>query len=81
MTMLADLQEVPMRVNAVMFRRGVVGGLLLSMTIEGKPEDISFQELAEWFDQHVQESLNTAEEALPEHGPFRNLNNGRTLAS
>jgi hypothetical protein len=61
MTMLADVQEVPMRVNAVMFRRGIVGGLLLSMTIEGKPENIPFQEVAELFDQHIQESLKIAE--------------------
>ena len=61
MTMLADVQEVPMRVNAIMFRRGIVGGLLLSMTIEGEPEDVSLQGLAKLFDQHIQESLKTVE--------------------
>jgi len=59
MTMLADVQDVPMRVNAVMFRRDNVGGLLLSMTAEGQPENISIQELGALFDKHIQESLKT----------------------
>jgi hypothetical protein len=49
MTMLADVEDVPMRVNAVMFRRGIAGGLLLSMTLEGQPENISLKELGELF--------------------------------
>jgi hypothetical protein len=59
MTMLADVEGVPMRVNAVMFRRDTVGGLLFSMTVEGQPENISLQELGKLFDQHIQESLGT----------------------
>jgi hypothetical protein len=59
MTMLADVHDVPMRVNAVMFRRDNVGGLLISMTAEGQPENISLQELGELLDKHIQESLKT----------------------
>jgi len=46
-------------VNAVMFRRDNVGGLLISMTAEGQPENISLQELGELLDKHIQESLKT----------------------
>jgi len=59
MTMLADVQKIPMRVNVAMFRRDIVGGMILSMTMEGEPENISLQELGELFDQHIQESLKT----------------------
>jgi hypothetical protein len=61
MTMLADVKEIPMRVNVAMFRRGIAGGMILSMTLEGEPENISLQELGTLFDQHIQESLNAAE--------------------
>ena len=60
-TMVADFKDVPMRVNAVIFRRDVIGGLLISMAVEDKPESISIQELGKLFDQHIQESLKQAE--------------------
>lgn len=60
-TMLADVEGVPMRVNAVMFRRDIVGGILISITVEDKPENISIQELGKLFDQHIQESLKATE--------------------
>jgi len=61
MTMLADVKNIPMRVNVGMFRRGIVGGMILSMTLEGEPENISLQELGTLFDQHIQESLKAVE--------------------
>ena len=60
-TMVGDFKDVPMRVNAVIFRRDVIGGLLISMSVEDKPESISIQELGKLFDQHIQESLNKSE--------------------
>jgi hypothetical protein len=59
MTMLADVKDVPMRVNAVMFRRDLVGGMLLSMTIEGQPESVSLRELGKLLDKPFQENLKT----------------------
>jgi hypothetical protein len=59
LTMLADVQGIPMHIDAAMFQRGVVGGLILSMRMEGEAANISIEELAEVFDQHIQESLQT----------------------
>jgi hypothetical protein len=61
MTMLSDVEDMPMQVNVAMFQRDVVGGMVMSMTMEGQPENISFQEVARLFDQHIQDSLNTIE--------------------
>jgi hypothetical protein len=61
MTMLADVEGVPMRVNAAMFQRGVIGGIILSMTVEGQEAQISFEKLTRLFDERVQESLEGAQ--------------------
>ena len=60
-TMLADVEGIPMRVNAAMFQRGIIGGMIISMTMEGEASKISFEELTKRFDQRVQESLESAE--------------------
>lgn len=61
MTMLADVEGIPMRVDGVMFQRDIVGGMILSMTMEGETANISLQELGTLLDQHIQESLDPAE--------------------
>ena len=59
MTMLADVESIPMRLDVVMFQRDMVGGMIMSMIMEGEPGSISIQELGKLFDQHIQESLKT----------------------
>jgi len=61
MTMLTDVEDLPMRVNIGLFRRGVVGGMILSMTMTGQQESISLRELAKLFDKRIQESIAAAE--------------------
>jgi hypothetical protein len=61
MTMLADVEGVPMRVNAAMFQRGVIGGIILSMTVDGQEAQISFEKLTQLFDERVEESLAGAQ--------------------
>jgi hypothetical protein len=60
-TMLADVEGVPMRVDALIFQRDIVGGIIMTMWGEGETANISIQELGQLFDQHMQESLNTVE--------------------
>lgn len=61
MSMLADVEGVPMRVNVAIFQRDVIGGIIVSMTEEGQQAKISFEKLGQLFDQRVQESLATAQ--------------------
>jgi hypothetical protein len=61
MSMLADVEGVPMRVNLAIFQRDVIGGIIVSMTEEGQQAKISFEKLGQLFDQRVQESLATAQ--------------------
>ena len=61
MTMLADVEGVPMRVNVAMFQRSVIGAVLVSMWTEGEEAKISFEKLVQLFDKRVQESLDRAQ--------------------
>ena len=61
MTMLTDVKDLPMRVNIGLFRRGVVGGMIMSMTMVGQQESISLRELAKLFDKRIQESIAAAQ--------------------
>jgi hypothetical protein len=61
MTMLADVEGIPMRVDGVMFQRDIVGGMILSMTMEGEVANISLQELGTLLDRHIRETLDPAE--------------------
>jgi hypothetical protein len=61
MTMVSDVEGIPMRVDGVMFQRGNVGSILLSMRVDGEPENISLQDLGSILDQHIQESLDVGE--------------------
>lgn len=61
MTMLADVEGVPMRVDALIFQRDIVGGIIMSMTVERETANISIQELGQLFDQHIQDSLGAVE--------------------
>ena len=61
MTMVVDLEGLPMRVNIGMFRRDMVGGMIMSMTMLGQPESISLRELGQLFDKRIQRSLNSAQ--------------------
>ncbi len=61
LTMLADLEDIPMRVEGVLFKRDNIGSLILTMSMEGESPNISLQELGTLLDQHIQESLSAAE--------------------
>lgn len=60
-TMLSDVEGVPMRVDAVMFQRGDVGSILITMKVDGEPGGVSIQNLGSMLDQYIQESLGTSE--------------------
>jgi len=57
MTMVADIEDIPMKVDMLVFRRGIVGAILVSMTMEGQDPNISLHDLGKLFDQHIQEAL------------------------
>lgn len=59
MTMIADMEGVPVQVEIVMIRRDLIGGLIMSMTFPGQPGSISLHELGKLFDQNIQETLKT----------------------
>lgn len=57
MTMVADLEGMPAQVDVVMFRRDIVGAMLMSMVFEGETPNITIHELGLKLDQRIQESL------------------------
>lgn len=59
-TMLANLEDIPMRVDGILFKRDNIGSMILSMTMEGESPNISLRELGKLLDQHIQESLTAA---------------------
>lgn len=61
MAMVADVEGVPMNVNVAIFQRGVIGGIIMSMSAEGEEAKISFEDLGQLFDKRVQESLERAQ--------------------
>lgn len=59
MTMLANMEDVPVQVDILMFRRDIIGAMLMSMVLEGHSPGITIHELGLKLDQHIQESLQT----------------------
>jgi len=59
MTMVTDLEGVPAQVDVIMFRRDVVGAMLMSMVMEGESPNITIHELGLKLDQRIQESLQS----------------------
>jgi hypothetical protein len=57
MAMIADSDGIPIQLEMILFRRDIVGGLLVSVTFEGKAPGISLHDLAKLLDQHIQENL------------------------
>jgi hypothetical protein len=63
MTMVADMNGIPARVEIVLFRRDIIGGMILSMTMEGQTPNISLHDLGVLFDQNIQKTLKTIKPA------------------
>jgi hypothetical protein len=57
MTMIADLEGIPIRLDVLLFRRDTVGAMIMSMTFEGDSPNISLHELGSLLDQKFQEAL------------------------
>jgi len=57
MTMVATMESVPAQVDVLMFRRDVIGAMLISMTLEGETPNITLHELGLKLDQHIKETL------------------------
>lgn len=59
MTMVANMEGIPVQVDVLMFRRDVVGAMVMSMTLEGQTPNITIHDLGLKLDQRVQENLQT----------------------
>jgi hypothetical protein len=57
MTMVATMEDIPMQVDVVMFRRDIIGGMVISMALEGQTPSTSIHELGRKLDQRIQETL------------------------
>jgi hypothetical protein len=57
MTMIANMEGMPAQVDILMFRRDVVGAMVMSMVLEGQSPNITLHELGRKLDQHIQKSL------------------------
>lgn len=57
MTMIADMESVTTHVEILLFRRDIIGGMIVSITMEGQDPNISLHDLGKLFDQHIQEVL------------------------
>ena len=61
MTMTANLEGVPAQVDVLMFRRNIVGAMLMSVFLEGQSPNITIHDLGLKLDQNIQESLDNVE--------------------
>jgi hypothetical protein len=61
MTMVADMEGVPVQVDVLMFRRDVVGVMLMSMVLEGQSPNITLHEMGSKLDQRIQEVVQTSQ--------------------
>ena len=59
MTMIAELEGLSMQVDVLMFRRDIIGEMVMSMTMEGKKPNITIHDLGLRLDQKAQESLQS----------------------
>jgi hypothetical protein len=61
MTMVANMEGVPVRVDVLMFRRNIIGAMLMSMVLDGDAPNITLHELGLKLDQNIQETLDYLE--------------------
>ncbi len=61
MSMVTSMEELSTQVEVVMFRRDIIGAMIMSMTLEGQDPNISIYDLGRKLDQNVQETLQTLE--------------------
>jgi hypothetical protein len=59
MTMIATMEDLPMQVDVLMFRRDIIGGMLISISLEEESPSISIHDLGSKMDQRIQETLQT----------------------
>jgi hypothetical protein len=59
MTMVATLEGISTRVDVLMFRRDVIGAMVMSMTLDGQTPNITAHDLGLKLDQKVEENLQT----------------------
>jgi hypothetical protein len=59
MSMIADMEGVPLQVEVLMFRREAVGAIVMSMVLEGDSPNITLHDLGLKLDQNIQGSLQT----------------------
>ncbi len=57
MTMVANMQGLSTQVDVLMFRRDVIGEMIMSMTLEGQTPNITIHDLGRKLDQRVQDTL------------------------
>lgn len=57
MSMIANMEGVPVQVDVLMFRRDIVGAMVMSMVLEEDAPNITLHDLGRKLDQHIQESL------------------------
>lgn len=57
MTMVTNMENVPAQVDVLMFRRDVIGAMLISMVMEGATPNITIHDLGLKLDQHIKETL------------------------
>ncbi len=58
MSVVVDSREIAMQTSVLMFRRGTVGEVLISMVIEGQKPNISLHDLGVKLDKRVNESVD-----------------------
>lgn len=54
MTMVANMEGVPFQVDVLMFRRDIVGAMVMTMVLEGESPNISLHEIGLILDQYIQ---------------------------
>lgn len=54
MTMVANMEGVPFQVDVLMFRRDIVGAMVMTMVLEGESPNITLHEIGLILDQHIQ---------------------------
>ena len=59
MTMIANLEGVPVQVDVLMFRQDVVGAMVMSMVLEGQAPNITLHDLGLKLDQRIQQTLES----------------------
>lgn len=61
MTMIAKVEGMPAQVDVLMFRRNIIGAMVMSMVLEGQSPNITIHDLGLKLDQNIQETLDHLE--------------------